>query len=48
MFGMLGGVYVDYKKEIIEIVEKMESIRFLAMIYSFAHTLFEKEKKQGS
>lgn len=39
---------MDYKKEIIEIVEKMESIRFLAMIYSFAHTLFEKEKKQGS
>ena len=48
MFGTLGGIYVDYKKEIIEIVAKMESIRFLAMIYSFAHTLFEKEKKQGS
>ena len=39
--------YMDYKKEIIEMVEKMESVRFLAMIYSFAHTLFEKEKKQG-
>ena len=38
---------MNYKEEIIEIVEKMESIRFLAMIYSFAHTLFEKEKKQG-
>ena len=38
---------MDYKKEIIEMIEKMESIRFLAMIYSFAHTLFEKEKKQG-
>ena len=37
---------MDYKKEIIEIVEKMESIRFLAMIYSFAHTLFEKEKSR--
>lgn len=39
---------MDYKKEIIEIVEKMESIRFLAMIHAFAHTLFEKEKKQGN
>lgn len=38
---------MDYKKEIIEIVKKMESIRFLAMIYSFAHTLFEKEKSRG-
>lgn len=42
-----GGLFMDYKKEIIEMVEKMESVRFLAMIYSFAHTLFEKEKKQG-
>ena len=39
---------MDYKKEIIKMIEKMESIRFLAMIYSFAHTLFEKEKKQGN
>ena len=38
---------MDYKKEIIEMIEKMESVRFLAMIYSFTHTLFEKEKKQG-
>lgn len=38
---------MNYRKEIIEMVEKIESIRFLAMIYSFAHTLFEKEKKQG-
>ena len=38
---------MDYTKEIIEMIEKMESVRFLAMIYSFTHTLFEKEKKQG-
>ena len=31
---------MDYKKEIIEMIEKMESVRFLAMIYSFTHTLF--------
>ena len=37
---------MDYKKEIIEKKKKMESIRFLAMIYSFTHTLFEKEKNQ--
>lgn len=37
-----------YKKELLEMIQKMESIRFLAMIYSFAHTLFEKEKKQGN
>lgn len=37
---------MNYRKEIIEMVEKIESIRFLAMIYSFAHTLFEKEKSR--
>ena len=40
-------MFTDYKNEIIEMIEKMESVRFLAMIYSFTHTLFEKEKKQG-
>lgn len=39
---------MDYKKEIIEIIEKMHNITFIAMIHAFAHTLFEKEKKQGS
>lgn len=38
---------MDYKKEIIGMIQKIESVRFLAMIYSFTHTLFEKEKKQG-
>ena len=49
---------MDYKKEIIGMIQKIESvrflamgekmhnIRFLAMIYSFTHTLFEKEKNQ--
>lgn len=37
---------MDYKKEIIGMIQKIESVRFLAMIYSFTHTLFEKEKNQ--
>lgn len=36
---------MDYKKEIIS-MKKIESVRFLAMIYSFTHTLFEKEKNK--
>mgnify|MGYP006958782546 CR=1 FL=1 len=42
-----GEMNMNYKKKVIEMIEKMESVRFLAMIYSFTHTLFEKEKKQG-
>ena len=34
---------MNYKKEIISMIQKIESVRFLAMIYSFTHTLFEKE-----
>ena len=37
---------MDYKKEIIGMIQKIESVRFLAMIYSFTHTLFEKEKNR--
>lgn len=35
MFGILGGIYVDYKKEIIEIVKKIESEKILRYIYLF-------------
>lgn len=35
MFGILGGGYVDYKKEIIEIIEKIESEKILRYIYLF-------------
>lgn len=35
---------MNYKEELIEIIEKMHNITFIAMIYAFAHTLFEKEK----
>lgn len=37
---------MDYKKEIISMIQKIESVRFLAMIYSFTHTLFEKERSR--
>lgn len=37
---------MDYRKEIIEMVRKIESTRFLAMIYSFTQTLFAKEKQR--
>lgn len=39
-------IYSFHKKEIIGMIQKIESVRFLAMIYSFTHTLFEKEKNQ--
>lgn len=35
MFGILGGIYVDYKKEIIEMIEKIENARWLRTIYVF-------------
>lgn len=31
---------MNYKEELIEIIEKMHNITFIAMIYAFAHTLF--------
>lgn len=37
---------MDYKKEILEMVERMESERFLKMIYGFVRRLFKEEKEQ--
>ena len=39
---------MDYKEEIIEIVEKMHNITFIAMIHAFAKRLYQKEKGQES
>lgn len=39
---------MDYKKEIIDMVEKMENIRFLKMVYGFTRRLYQDEKKQGN
>ena len=41
MFGILGGIYVDYKKEIIKMIEKIENARWLRIIYVFIKTLVE-------
>ena len=41
MFGILGGIYRDYKKEIIEMIEKIENARWLRTIYLFIKRLFE-------
>lgn len=37
---------MDYKKELLEMIEKMESIRFLAMAYGFVGRLYRIEKEQ--
>ena len=41
MFGILGGIYVDYKKEIIKMIEKIENARWLRTIYVCIKTLVE-------
>lgn len=33
MFEILGGIYVDYKKEIIEMIQKIDNQEILAFIY---------------
>lgn len=35
MFGILGGIYVDYKKEIIEMIEKCTNNHWIEVIYVF-------------
>ena len=36
---------MDYKKELLEMIQKMENIRFLAMAYGFVGRLYQKEKE---
>ena len=38
MFGILGGVYVDYKKEIIDLIEHLENKGELEYIYTILST----------
>ena len=35
---------MNYKEELIEMVEKMHNITFIAMIHAFAHTLLRKKR----
>lgn len=37
---------MDYKKEFLEMIQKMENIRFLAMAYGFVGRLYQKEKER--
>ena len=37
---------MDYKKELLEMIQKMENIRFLAMAYGFIGRLYKIEKEQ--
>ena len=37
---------MDYKKELLEMIQKMDNIRFLAMAYGFVGRLYEIEKEQ--
>ena len=37
---------MDYKKELLEMIQKMENIRFLAMAYGFVGRLYQKEKER--
>lgn len=39
---------MDYRKEIIAMIEKMHNITFIAMIHAFAKKLYQKEKGQES
>ena len=40
--------YMDYKKEIIEMIEKMSNLTFLKMAYGFVRRLYREEKEQGN
>ena len=52
MLEILGGIYVDYKKEIIEMIEKITKTENISMLYGDVKTMVEyedqKEKKQGT
>ena len=52
MFGILGGIYVDYKKEIIEMIEKITKTENISMLFGVVKTMVvyedQKEKKQGT
>ena len=37
---------MDYKKELLEMIQKMENMRFLAMAYGFVGRLYKTEKEQ--
>lgn len=45
MFGILGGIYVDYKKEIIEMLDKIKVDQILRYIYIIVSDILKEENK---
>lgn len=45
MFAVLGGIYVDYKKEIIEMLEKIKVDQILRYIYIIISDILKEENK---
>nr|DAT46855.1 MAG TPA: hypothetical protein [Caudoviricetes sp.] len=45
MFGILGGIYVDYKKEIIEMLDKIKVDQILRYIYIIISDILKEENK---
>lgn len=45
MFEILGGVYVDYKKEIIEMLDKIKVDQILRYIYIIISDILKEENK---
>nr|DAP49093.1 MAG TPA: hypothetical protein [Caudoviricetes sp.] len=45
MFGLLGGIYVDYKKEIIEMLDKIKVDQILRYIYIIISDILKEENK---
>ena len=45
MFAVLGGIYVDYKKEIIEMIDKIKVDQILRYIYIIISDKLKEENK---
>lgn len=45
MFVILGGIYVDYKKEIIEMLDKIKVDQILRYIYIIISDILKEENK---
>lgn len=45
MFEILGGIYMDYKKEIIEMLDKIKVDQILRYIYIIISDILKEENK---
>lgn len=46
MFGILGGIYMDYKKEIIEMLDKIKVDQILRYIYIIISDILKENKNE--